>query len=84
VVPPLRAVWIPADRPHSVAIWSVDGFDRTDVFSPKLCRKLRGSGLGRTFRRCCERISRHAFGKVQKVEPKESGGGPARGLFRRQ
>src|SRR6266849_5976899 len=41
VVPPLRAVWIPADTPHSVAMSGPVSM-RTLYFLPKLCRKLRG------------------------------------------
>lgn len=39
VVPSLRAVWIPAETPHSVAI-SGRVFMRTLYFLPKLCRSL--------------------------------------------
>ena len=39
VVPPLRAVWIPAETPHSVAI-SGRVLMRTLYFLPKLCRSL--------------------------------------------
>src|SRR5260370_4324297 len=41
VVPPLRAVWIPANTPHSVAM-SGQGSMITLYFLPKLCRSLRG------------------------------------------
>src|ERR1700674_4357152 len=41
VVPPLRAVWIPANTPHSVAM-SGQVSMRTLYFLPKLCRTLRG------------------------------------------
>jgi AraC-like DNA-binding protein len=41
VVPPLRAVWIPADTPHSVAMSGPVSM-RTLYFLPKLCRVLRG------------------------------------------
>ncbi|PYX63919.1 MAG: AraC family transcriptional regulator, partial [Acidobacteria bacterium] len=41
VVPPLRAVWIPADTPHSVAMSGAVSM-RTLYFLPKLCRRLRG------------------------------------------
>jgi AraC-like DNA-binding protein len=41
VVPPLRAVWIPADTPHSVAMSGPVSM-RTLYFLPKLCRTLRG------------------------------------------
>src|SRR6202045_3026718 len=40
-VPPLRAVWIPAETPHSVAMSGPVSL-RTLYFLPKLCRKLRG------------------------------------------
>src|SRR5260370_11770208 len=39
VVPPLRAVWIPANTPHSVAM-SGQVSMRTLYFLPKLCRTL--------------------------------------------
>lgn len=39
VVPPLRAVWIPAKTPHSVAV-SGEVSMRTLYFLPKLCRAL--------------------------------------------
>src|SRR5258708_816026 len=41
VVPPLRAVWIPANTPHSVAM-SGQVSMRTLYFLPKLCRTLPG------------------------------------------
>src|SRR5258708_40012046 len=41
VVPPLRAVWIPANTPHTVAM-SGPGSMRTLYFLPRLCRSLRG------------------------------------------
>jgi len=41
VVPPLRAVWIPADTPHSVAMSGPVSM-RTLYFLPKLCRRLPG------------------------------------------
>src|SRR4029077_20979060 len=41
VVPPMRAVWIPADTPHSVAMSGPVSM-RTLYFLPKLCRTLRG------------------------------------------
>jgi AraC-like DNA-binding protein len=41
VVPPHRAVWIPANTPHSVAL-SGDVSMRTLYFAPKLCRAPRG------------------------------------------
>src|SRR5882672_3387858 len=41
VVPPQRAVWIPADTPHSVAL-SGHVSMRTLYFLPKLCRALPG------------------------------------------
>src|SRR5258706_13780032 len=41
VVPPMRAVWIPADTPHSVAMSGAVSM-RTLYFLPKLCRTLRG------------------------------------------
>src|SRR5580700_11527305 len=41
VVPPLRAVWIPANTPHSVAM-SGQVSMRTLYFLPKLCRAFRG------------------------------------------
>ena len=40
VVPPMRAVWIPADTPHSVAMSGLVSM-RTLYFLPKLCRRLR-------------------------------------------
>jgi len=39
VVPPLRAVWIPANTPHSVAMCGKVSM-RTLYFLPKLCRSL--------------------------------------------
>src|SRR5438046_2524372 len=39
VVPPLRAVWIPADTPHSVAMSGAVSM-RTLYFLPELCRRL--------------------------------------------
>lgn len=39
VVPPLRAVWIPADMPHSVAMSGPVSM-RTLYFLPRLCRKF--------------------------------------------
>ena len=44
VVPPLRAVWIPANTPHSVAM-SGQVSMRTLYFLPKLCRAFRGKCL---------------------------------------
>jgi len=41
VVPPLRAVWIPANTPHSVAMSGLVSM-RTLYFLPRLCRKLPG------------------------------------------
>src|SRR6202045_5411110 len=41
VVPPMRAVWIPAETPHSVAMSGPVSM-RTLYFLPRLCRKLRG------------------------------------------
>jgi AraC-like DNA-binding protein len=41
VVPPLRAVWIPADTPHSVAMSGPVSM-RTLYFLSKLCQTLRG------------------------------------------
>lgn len=41
VVPPLRAVWIPADTPHSVAMSGAVSM-RTLYFLPQLCRGLTG------------------------------------------
>src|SRR5260370_23643101 len=41
VVPPRRAVWIPADTPHSVAMSGPVSM-RTLYFLPRLCRKLPG------------------------------------------
>src|SRR6202795_5332808 len=42
VVPPLRAVWIPANTPHSVAMSGPVSM-RTLYFLPRLCRKDRKS-----------------------------------------
>jgi AraC-like DNA-binding protein len=39
VVPPLRAVWIPADTPHSVAMSGAVSM-RTLYFLPQLCQRL--------------------------------------------
>ena len=44
VVPPLRAVWIPAHTPHSVAMCAPVSM-RTLYFLPKLCRDLPGKGF---------------------------------------
>lgn len=41
VVPPLRAVWIPANTPHSVAMSGPVSM-RTLYFLPRLCRKFAG------------------------------------------
>ncbi len=41
VVPPMRALWIPANTPHSVAMSGPVSM-RTLYFLPKLCRRLRG------------------------------------------
>src|SRR6267143_780377 len=41
VVPPMRAVWIPADTPHSVAMSGPVSM-RTLYFLPQLCRRLTG------------------------------------------
>src|SRR2546426_5484994 len=41
VVPPLRAVWIPANTPHSVAMSGAVSM-RTLYFLPRLCRKFPG------------------------------------------
>src|SRR5882762_6601612 len=41
VVPPMRAVWIPADTPHSVAMSGAVTM-RTLYFLPQLCRRLTG------------------------------------------
>jgi AraC-like DNA-binding protein len=41
VVPPLRAIWIPANTPHTVAM-SGQVSMRTLYFLPKLCRSLPG------------------------------------------
>src|ERR1700677_4531874 len=39
VVPPMRAIWIPADTPHSVSMSGPVSM-RTLYFLPKLCRTL--------------------------------------------
>src|SRR3979490_232422 len=44
VVPPLRAVWIPADTPHSVSMSGPVSM-RTLYFLPRLCRKFPGKCL---------------------------------------
>src|SRR3981189_2966950 len=41
VVPPLRAVWIPANTPHSVAMSGAVSM-RTLYFLPRLCQRLPG------------------------------------------
>jgi AraC-like DNA-binding protein len=41
VVPPMRALWIPANTPHSVAMSGPVSM-RTLYFLPRLCRRLRG------------------------------------------
>src|SRR5258708_19396169 len=41
VVPPMRALWIPANTPHSVAMSGPVSM-RTLYFLPKLCRRLPG------------------------------------------
>ena len=41
VVPPMRAVWIPANTPHTVAMSGPVSM-RTLYFLPRLCRALRG------------------------------------------
>src|SRR5258708_35669580 len=44
VVRPMRAVWIPADTPHSVAMSGTVSMRRM-YFLRKLCRTLRGNCL---------------------------------------
>ena len=67
VVPPLRAVWIPANTPHSVAM-SGQVSMRTLYFLPKLCRALPGKCLVMNVSPLLKELILHAcrFGKLSK------------------
>lgn len=72
VVPPLRAVWIPANTPHSVAT-SGQVSMRTLYFLPRLCRGLPGKCFVMNVSPLLKELILHAcrFGKLKKRAPKE-------------
>jgi AraC-like DNA-binding protein len=72
VVPPLRAVWIPAGTPHSVAM-SGEVSMRTLYFLPKLCRALPGKCFVMNVSPLLKELILHAcrFGKLKKRAPVE-------------
>jgi AraC-like DNA-binding protein len=67
VVPPLRAIWIPANTPHSVAI-SGQVSMRTLYVLPKLCRALPGKCFVMNVSPLLKELILHAcrFGKLNK------------------
>ena len=72
VVPPLRAVWIPANTPHSVAM-SGQVSMRTLYFLPKLCRALPAKCFVMNVSPLLKELILHAcrFGKLSKRAPAE-------------
>lgn len=72
VVPPLRAVWIPANTPHSVVI-SGQVSMRTLYFLPKLCRALPAKCLVLNVSPLLKELILHAcrFGKLNKRVSRE-------------
>src|SRR5256885_9634600 len=60
VVPPLRAVWIPANTPHSVAMSGPVSM-RTLYFLPRLCRKFRGKCFVMNVSSFLRELILHAF-----------------------
>src|SRR6202040_3199525 len=67
VVPPLRAVWIPADTPHSVSM-SGQVSMRTLYLLPKLCRTLPAKCFVMNVSALLKELILHActFGKLNK------------------
>lgn len=72
VVPPLRAVWIPARTPHSVAM-SGQVSMRTLYFLPKLCRGLPATCLVMNVSPLLRELILHAckFSRLNKKAPAE-------------
>lgn len=72
VVPPLRAVWIPANTPHSVAI-SGQVSMRTLYFLPRLSGDLPGKCFVMNMSPLLKELILHAcrFGKLRKRAPAE-------------
>lgn len=70
VVPPLRAVWIPAETPHSVAM-SGQVSMRTLYFLPRLCRVLPGECLVMNVSPLLKELILHAC-KYKKLHKKVS------------
>jgi len=70
VVPPLRAVWIPANTPHSVTI-SGQVSMRTLYFLPRLCRALGGKCLVMNVSPLLKELILHAC-KFQRLNKKVS------------
>ena len=70
VVPPLRAVWIPANTPHSVAT-SGQVSMRTLYFLPRLCRALGGKCLVMNVSPLLKELILHAC-KFQRLSKKVS------------
>ena len=70
VVPPLRAVWIPANTPHSVAM-SGPVTMRTLYFLPRLCRSLGGRCLVMNVSPLLKELILHAC-KFQRLNRKVS------------
>jgi len=70
VVPPLRAVWIPATTPHSVEM-SGQVSMRTLYFLPKLCRAIRGQCFVMNVSALLRELILHAC-KFQKLSKKVS------------
>src|SRR6266849_10385945 len=60
VVPPLRAVWIPADTPHSVAMSGAVSM-RTLYLLPRLCRTRAGQCCVRDVSALLRGLILHAF-----------------------
>src|SRR6267378_2047488 len=72
VVPPMRAVWIPADTPHSVAMSGAVSM-RTLYFLPKLCRRLRGKCFVMNVSALLRELILHAC-KFKEIEQERYGG----------
>jgi AraC-like ligand binding domain len=74
VVPPLRAVWIPAETPHSVAM-SGQVSMRTLYFLPGLCRTLPGECLVMNVSPLLKELILHAckYAKLNKRVSREKG-----------
>src|SRR6202165_150713 len=79
VVPPLRAVWIPANTPHSVAM-SGQVSMRTLYFLPKLCRAFRGKCLVMNVSSLLRELILHAC-KFKRLNKKTPGGERIGGSF---